>query len=114
MYVVKANSTVEQRTVLPNRTIENETVVDKGLQSGEVIVTDGQVNLVPGAKIEAKKSAPEPKDEPADRPSKAVGSAAHDGAAAGPRQVTQIDLGRNNAREPSYKGLKHEHPRTIY
>jgi len=84
VYVVKANNTVEQRTVLPNRTIDNDTVVDKGLQPGEVIVTDGQVNLVPGAKIEAKYSGPEPKDEPADRPSKAVGSAAHDAAAAGP------------------------------
>jgi membrane fusion protein, multidrug efflux system len=84
VYVVKANNTVEQRTVLPNRTIDNDTVVDKGLQPGEVIVTDGQVNLVPGAKIEAKYSGPEPKDEPADRPSKAVGSAAHNGAAAGP------------------------------
>jgi membrane fusion protein, multidrug efflux system len=81
VYVVKANNTVEQRTVLPNRTIDNDTVVDKGLQPGEIIVTDGQVNLVPGAKIEAKNSGPEPKDEPADRPSKAVGSAPHTGAA---------------------------------
>jgi multidrug efflux system membrane fusion protein len=84
VYVVKANNTVEQRTVLPNRTIESDTVVDKGLQPGEIIVTDGQVNLVPGAKIEAKNSGPEPKDEPSDRPSKAVGSAAHKGMAADP------------------------------
>ena len=83
VYVVKANNTVEQRTVLPNRTIDNDTVIDKGLKPGEVIVTDGQVNLVPGAKIEAKNSGPEP-DEPADRPSKAVGSTAHKGAAADP------------------------------
>jgi multidrug efflux system membrane fusion protein len=84
VYVVKANNTVEQRTVLPNRTIDSDTVVDKGLRPGEIIVTDGQVNLVPGAKIEAKNSRPEPKDEPADRPSKAVGSAAHEGTAADP------------------------------
>ena len=54
VYVVKAGETVEQRTVVPNRTIENETVIDKGLQPGEIIVTDGQVNLVPGAKVETK------------------------------------------------------------
>lgn len=54
VYVVKADDTVEQRMVVPNRTIENNTVIDKGVQPGEVIVTDGQINLVPGAKIEIK------------------------------------------------------------
>ena len=54
VYVVKANNTVEQRTVVPSRTIDGDTVVEKGLQPGETIVTDGQVNLVPGAKIEVK------------------------------------------------------------
>jgi membrane fusion protein, multidrug efflux system len=84
VYVVKANDTVEQRTVVPNRTIENDTVVEKGLQPGEVIVTDGQVNLVPGAKIEVKNSGPEPMVEPASRPSELAGSAARRGAAADP------------------------------
>jgi multidrug efflux system membrane fusion protein len=59
VYVVKTGEIVEQRTVVPSRTIENETVIDKGLQPGEIIVTDGQVNLVPGAKVEAKNSGPE-------------------------------------------------------
>ena len=86
VYVVKANNTVEQRTVMPNRTIDNDTVVDKGLQPGEVIVIDGQVNLVPGAKIEAKNGSHEPMAEPAGRPSEAGGSAAHKGAAADPPQ----------------------------
>src|SRR5580704_14983562 len=83
-FVVKANNTVEQRTVLPNRTIDNYTVVDKGLQSGEVIVTDGQVNLVPGAKIEVKNSGPERMVEPASHPREEDGSAAQKGAAADP------------------------------
>ena len=56
VYVVKSNSTVEQRTVMPSRTINDDTVVEKGLQVGETIVTDGQVNLVPGAKVEIKNS----------------------------------------------------------
>src|SRR5580704_415545 len=59
VYVVRTGETVEQRTVIPSRTIENETVIDKGLQPGETIVTDGQVNLVPGAKVEAKNSGSE-------------------------------------------------------
>jgi multidrug efflux system membrane fusion protein len=84
VYVVKANNTVEQRTILPNRTIDNDTVVDKGLQPGEVIVTDGQVNLVPGAKIEAKNSSPDPEDESANRPNKVVDSTEHKGAVADP------------------------------
>ena len=54
VYVVKADDTVEQRIVVPNRTVENDTVIEKGVQPGEVIVTDGQINLVPGAKIQIK------------------------------------------------------------
>jgi len=84
VYVVKANNIVEQRTVVPNRTIDNDTVVDKGLQPGEVIVIDGQVNLVPGAKIEVKNSVPEPMGEPAGRPGEIAGPAARKSAAADP------------------------------
>jgi multidrug efflux system membrane fusion protein len=90
VYVVKANNTVEQRTVVPNRTIDNDTVVDKGLQPGEVIVLDGQVNLVPGAKIEAKNGGPEPMAESAGRPSPAASSAAQKGAAGDPSQGDPI------------------------
>ncbi len=54
VYIVKPNNTVEQRTVLPSRTVDTDTVIDKGVQPGETVVIDGQVNLVPGAKIEIK------------------------------------------------------------
>ncbi len=64
VYVVKADNTVEQRTVVPNRTIDNETVVDKGLRPGEMIVTDGQINLLPGAKIEVKSTDAAAADPP--------------------------------------------------
>jgi multidrug efflux system membrane fusion protein len=63
VYVVKSNNTVEQRTVMPARTIGDETVVDKGLRPGETIVTDGQINLIPGAKVEAKNASGEPMDK---------------------------------------------------
>jgi multidrug efflux system membrane fusion protein len=54
VYVVKANNTVEQRTVVSDRSIQNEAIVSKGLQAGEVVVLDGQVNLLPGTKVEFK------------------------------------------------------------
>ncbi len=82
VYVVKANNIVEQRTVVPSRTINNDTVVDKGLQPGEIIVIDGQVNLVPGAKIEVKNSDPVPAVEPQSRTGEVAGPVAQKGAAA--------------------------------
>jgi multidrug efflux system membrane fusion protein len=84
VYVVKANDTVEQRLVVANRTVENDTVIDKGLQPGEVIVTDGQINLVPGAKIEVKNSDADAAADLAGHPSAQPGSAAHPGANADP------------------------------
>jgi multidrug efflux system membrane fusion protein len=68
VYVVKADHTVEQRTIVPTRTIDDDTVVQKGVQPGETIVTDGQVNLVPGARVEVKNSSSESADKPADLP----------------------------------------------
>lgn len=68
VYVVRANNTVEQRAVVPTRTIDADTVVEKGLQPGETVVTDGQVNLVPGAKVEVKNGNAGPTDKAADRP----------------------------------------------
>jgi membrane fusion protein, multidrug efflux system len=87
VYVVKTDKTVEQRTVIPNRTIEAETVVDKGLRPGEVIVTDGQINLMPGAKIEVKSAEAAPAD-PSSRTGQPGASATSDAAAADPPRNT--------------------------
>jgi membrane fusion protein, multidrug efflux system len=54
VYVVGADGTVTPRTVVSSRSIGGEAVIDKGLKPGEVIVTDGQARLVPGAKVEIK------------------------------------------------------------
>ena len=57
VYVVKADKadmTVEMRTVKTGTTIENMTVIDDGLKPGEQVVTDGQLRLVPGAKVLAR------------------------------------------------------------
>ena len=59
VFVVKADSTVESRTVVVNRRGEQETVIDKGLQPGERVVLEGQLRLVPGARVREMKSNPE-------------------------------------------------------
>jgi multidrug efflux system membrane fusion protein len=55
VFVIKNDLTVEDRPVIVGRTLNSETVIDKGLQSGERVVTDGQLRLVPGARVEIKK-----------------------------------------------------------
>jgi multidrug efflux system membrane fusion protein len=54
VFVVKADRSVELRPVEVIRTSGEFTVLGKGVQQGETVVTDGQLRLVPGAKVEAK------------------------------------------------------------
>jgi multidrug efflux system membrane fusion protein len=54
VFIIKDDLTVESRPVEVGRTLNSETVIDKGLQAGEKVVTDGQLRLVPGAKIQIK------------------------------------------------------------
>jgi membrane fusion protein, multidrug efflux system len=59
VYVLKSDQTVEARTISTRRTLDNETIVE-GVKPGEVVVTDGQLRLVPGARVQIKDS---PKSE---------------------------------------------------
>jgi multidrug efflux system membrane fusion protein len=54
VFVVKTDLTVEARSIVSGFTLDNETVVQKGLQPGEIVVTDGQLRLYPGVKVEIK------------------------------------------------------------
>jgi membrane fusion protein, multidrug efflux system len=54
VYVVKSDGTVEMRTIKSGTTIDNMTLIEDGLKPGEQVVTDGQLRLVPGAKVQAK------------------------------------------------------------
>ena len=54
VYVVKADGTVEIRTVKTGTAMESMTVIEDGLKPGEQVVTDGQLRLVPGAKVQVK------------------------------------------------------------
>ncbi|MBI4710720.1 MAG: efflux RND transporter periplasmic adaptor subunit [Nitrospirae bacterium] len=53
VFVVKEDS-AELRPVNTGVTYEDMTVIEKGLVMGEQVVTDGQMRLMPGAKVEIK------------------------------------------------------------
>lgn len=52
VFVVKNDQTVEQRTVKVERTRDDDAVIAVGLRAGEQVVTDGQLQLEDGTKIE--------------------------------------------------------------
>jgi multidrug efflux system membrane fusion protein len=54
VYVVKPDLTVESRPVKQGRVVGSVTVVEEGLHPGDRVVTDGQLRLVSGAKIQIK------------------------------------------------------------
>jgi multidrug efflux system membrane fusion protein len=54
VFVVKPDLTVQARPVELGRRLAGETIVTKGLAAGERVVTDGQLRLVPGARVEIK------------------------------------------------------------
>jgi multidrug efflux system membrane fusion protein len=56
VFVVKPDLTVESRPVVVGRIVDGETVIEKGLEAGERVVTDGQLRLYPGARVEIKTS----------------------------------------------------------
>jgi len=57
VFVVKDDSTVELRPVEVARADERDAVIDAGLTGGETVVTDGQLRLVPGSRVEPKDAA---------------------------------------------------------
>ena len=54
VFVVKSDNTVEQRILDLGPAVEGVTMVRKGVSPGETVVTDGQVRIVPGSKVEPK------------------------------------------------------------
>lgn len=65
VFVVNNDLLVESRPVVVGRTYGGDVVIKKGLQAGERIVADGQLRLVPGAKVEIKSTL---EAEPASHP----------------------------------------------
>lgn len=54
IFVVKADKTVELRTVKIARNNGDTTLIAEGVKPGEIVVTDGQLRLLPGSKVEAR------------------------------------------------------------
>jgi membrane fusion protein, multidrug efflux system len=57
VFVVRPDQTVDVRPVAVSMTAGSDSVIEKGLKVGERVVTDGQLRLVPGSKIEIKPDA---------------------------------------------------------
>ena len=55
VFIIKKDMTVETRPVEVQRSLNGEVIIAKGLKPGERVVTDGQLRLVPGAKVQIKK-----------------------------------------------------------
>jgi multidrug efflux system membrane fusion protein len=56
VYVVVAGNAVEMRPVSTSNATAEEIVIEKGVQAGETVVTDGQIRLTPKSKVDVKKA----------------------------------------------------------
>ena len=54
VFVVTPDLTVQPRLLELGRRLASETIITKGLAPGERVVTDGQLRLVPGSRVEIK------------------------------------------------------------
>jgi multidrug efflux system membrane fusion protein len=59
VFVVKSDSTVEQRTITTGQRLNEEIVVEKGLKPGETVVTEGQLRLEPGTTVQTGRGGDE-------------------------------------------------------
>ena len=54
VFVVKTDRTAEMRPVVVGAARDGQTVVQSGIKPGETVVIDGQLRLVPGARVDGK------------------------------------------------------------
>ncbi len=54
VYVLKSDQTAQVQPVTVERTVKGESVISKGLRAGETVITDGQLRIIPGAKVFVK------------------------------------------------------------
>ena len=60
VYVVKQDRTVESRPVATGIRVDQDLVIDRGLEFGETVVTDGQLRLAPGARVSMRDNRAKP------------------------------------------------------
>jgi multidrug efflux system membrane fusion protein len=51
VFVVKKDDTVESRPVVPGSRVADDLIIEKGLQPGEIVVTEGQLRLASGSRV---------------------------------------------------------------
>jgi multidrug efflux system membrane fusion protein len=51
VYVVKQDRSVENRPIVTGARVNQDMVIDRGLEAGETVVTEGQLRLAPGSKV---------------------------------------------------------------
>jgi len=56
VFVIKKDMTVESRPVSVTQGVDGTVIIQKGLAAGEQVVTDGQLRLVPGSRVEIKQT----------------------------------------------------------
>jgi membrane fusion protein, multidrug efflux system len=56
VFVINSDQRAESRPVKVARTLGAESVIAKGIEPGETVVTDGQLRLIPGVKVQIKTS----------------------------------------------------------
>jgi multidrug efflux system membrane fusion protein len=54
VYIVKDDQRVEVRNVATGQRLGEETVIEKGVEPGETLVTEGTLRLVPGARVQVR------------------------------------------------------------
>ncbi len=54
VFLVKSDRTVESRPVVPGMRVNGEVVIEKGLESGDTIVTEGQLRLSAGSRVQVR------------------------------------------------------------
>jgi multidrug efflux system membrane fusion protein len=52
--VIKQDQTAEMRPVVSGLRLDGMAIIEKGIEPGETVVTDGQLRVVPGAKVTVK------------------------------------------------------------
>jgi len=60
VFLVKDDSTVEQRPVTVGQRVNDDLVIEKGLTPGDTVVTEGQLRLEAGTKVDAGEATGRP------------------------------------------------------
>jgi membrane fusion protein, multidrug efflux system len=57
VFVVKKDKRVESRSVIPGMRVDGQMVIDKGLEAGEIVVTEGQLRLAADSVVKIRNSS---------------------------------------------------------